>query len=94
MPAARYSGQIHQIDRDAVGPSFAPLLALMSRTVKRAEAFKNGSLLLVFNEGDVLAVDADPNYEPWNIAGENGLRVVSVPGGDLAIWLPAESTHE
>jgi hypothetical protein len=28
------------------------------------------------------------DYESWNIVGPAGLRIVSLPGGELAIWSP------
>ena len=31
-------------------------------------------------------------YKPWDLAGPNGLKVVSMPGGELAIWRPPASS--
>ncbi|GAA1225909.1 hypothetical protein GCM10009676_04700 [Prauserella halophila] len=34
-------------------------------------------------------VAACEDYESWNVVGPHGLLIVSMPGGDLAVWQPS-----
>jgi hypothetical protein len=43
-----------------------------------------------FEDGSRILVPAGGQYEPWHItcsAGINGRKIVSLPGGGLAVWL-------
>jgi Family of unknown function (DUF6188) len=66
--------------------SLAPALAEYGLTVEVAVAHKSGRLDLAFSDGSVLTVEVDPNFEAWDLSGPRGFLVVSIPGGDLAIW--------
>ncbi|MGC5309374.1 DUF6188 family protein [Micromonospora zamorensis] len=61
-------------------------LVLFNSTVLSAVAFKSGALRIVFNDGHLLKVAADDVYEAWTATGPNRMLVVSLPGGDLAVW--------
>jgi hypothetical protein len=79
--------------RDTVSPVFA----LLNRTVQSALAYKNGTLEITFTEGGKLSVTADSNYESWGVTGVRWLRIVCMPGGELAVWLaepPEGKTRE
>jgi hypothetical protein len=65
-----------------------PVLTCTRTAVEEAVAFDDGSLTLSFMDGGSLQVPGSPEYEAWGIVGSAGLRVVSVPGGELAIWQP------
>ena len=69
--------------RDTISPVFA----LLGRTVQSALANKKGTLEITFREGGKLSVAADPNYESWGVTGVRWLRIVCMPGGELAVWL-------
>lgn len=73
--------------------SFEPIRELLGRTVETAEVDPKGALSVTFEGGTRLRVDPDPAYEAWNVSGPNGALVVSMPGGELAIWNP-ESTPD
>ncbi|WP_149830873.1 DUF6188 family protein [Streptomyces tailanensis] len=64
----------------------AAALALFGAKVLSAVAFKAGSLRLVFDSGLHLNCRADPSFEAWQMAGPEGWRFVSMPGGELAVW--------
>jgi hypothetical protein len=66
----------------------APALRVLRQDVEQAIAFKDGRLELTFGDGAVLRVPVGEDHEPWNIVGPAGLRIVSLPGGELAIWSP------
>lgn len=54
--------------------------------VREAQATDSGVLRLDFESGWSAEAAADPDYEAWNVAGTGGLRVVCMPGGELAVW--------
>ncbi|PKV82631.1 hypothetical protein BX283_0071 [Streptomyces sp. TLI_146] len=64
----------------------ADALGLFGRAVTEATAFKDGRLLVEFDQGARLTVAPDADFEAWNITGPGALRVVCMPGGELAIW--------
>lgn len=66
----------------------APALELLQQVPTSLDAHKDGRLLLHFAGGGRLSVEADADYEPWTLTGPDGLRLVSLPGGDLAVWTP------
>lgn len=63
-------------------------LMLFNIEVLSAVAFKSGALRLVFGDGGKLTVAPDPRYEAWTATGPGGMLIVSLPGGDLAVWRP------
>lgn len=64
---------------------------LARREVAPAEAFKDGHLEVSFSDGTTLGVPADEGFEAWEFVGPDGLRTVSLPGGDLTVWQPGEA---
>ena len=78
------------VSLDPEGPSaaIAPALDVLHRGVESAVAFKDGRLEIGFDDGRVLRVPAGETYEAWTLVGPAGLYIVSVPGGELAIWEP------
>jgi hypothetical protein len=64
----------------------APALVLCRLAVRRGYAFKDGRLELTFVNGSTVSVPATEDHEPWELVGPGGLRIVSIPGGDLAVW--------
>lgn len=68
----------------------APVLAVTRTSVVDAYAFSDGRLELIFGDGSKIGVPADEGYEPWELVGPGGLRVVSVPGGEVAVWRPMD----
>ena len=66
----------------------APVLRVARLVVVEASAFKDGHLELKFEGGTTITVAAAEDLEPWEIVGPGGLRIVSVPGGQLAVWRP------
>ncbi|MFJ4654582.1 DUF6188 family protein [Nocardia sp. NPDC088792] len=44
------------------------------------------TLRIDFTSGEQICVPADLHYEAWTLTGPRGYLVVSMPGGELAIW--------
>ena len=42
-------------------------------------------------DGMVVRVESSEMYEAWEISGSGGFRIVSTPGGGLAVWKAASS---
>lgn len=67
--------------------ALAPALALLRAAVHEALAFEDGRLELRFDNGRV-RVPASEEFEAWTLVGPDGLRLVSMPEGALAVWSP------
>lgn len=76
------------LDPEGEPARMAPALGLLRQDIEQAAAFKDGRLELSFTDGGVLSVPVGEDYEAWSIVGPAGLRIVSLPGGELAIWSP------
>ena len=74
-------------DEDA----FAPVRELIGQNVRAAIADPSGALEMTFDGGAHLHVGADPEYEAWNVSGPAGALIVSMPGGELAVWTPPDA---
>ena len=61
-------------------------LALFGTHVLSSVAFKSGALRVVFSNGLHISVFASEEYEAWQARGPETLRIVSLPGGELAVW--------
>ena len=57
--------------------------------VKRAEAYKDGTLDMAFDDGSRLRVPPDAMFEAWEFTGPHEEKVIALPGGELAIWRTA-----
>jgi hypothetical protein len=79
---------------DGPGEALGPALAVLRSSVARAIAFKNGDLEIEFDEGIGFFVPASAKFEAWNLVGPAGMRIVSLPGGELAVWGPEAPTGE
>jgi len=62
-----------------------PVLALLRSPIQKVSACKNGTLMVFLPQASII-VPSDEQFEAWELSGPNGLLVVSLPGGDLAIW--------
>lgn len=71
-------------DPTALGPA----LAMLHAELDEALAFKDGRLELRLSDGGSVRVSASEEFEAWTLVGPDGLRLVSMPGGELAVWSP------
>jgi len=74
------------LDPEEDPTGLGPLLACTRTTVTAATAFHDGRLEISFADGSRFSVSASGDYEAWELAGPSGLRMVSIPGGDLTVW--------
>lgn len=68
-------------------------LAITRLAARRGTGFEDGRLELELDDGSMILAPGADGYESWNIAGPDGFKVVSIPGGELAIWraVPTET---
>ena len=73
-----------------VGPpdALGPVLSVLRNPISRAVAYKDGRLEMDFADGSLLRVPVSEAFEAWSLVGPEGLRLVSLPGGELAVWRP------
>ncbi|WP_443057625.1 DUF6188 family protein [Streptomyces sp. IBSBF 2806] len=64
----------------------AAALALFGAKVLSAVAFKSGTLRIIFDTGLHLNCVSGASFEGWQATGPAGRRLVSLLGGDLAVW--------
>jgi len=82
-----HDGRRIRLDPEGGAPeSFGPVHQLVGRTVEAAVVDRSGALDVTFDNGARLTVEPDPHYEAWNVSGPDGALVVSMPGGELAVW--------
>jgi hypothetical protein len=62
-------------------------LKVVGAEVIRAETTDNGALHLSFSDGSEIDCDAHPQLEAWQVVGGSPqYLVVSIGGGELAVW--------
>jgi hypothetical protein len=73
-----------------VPSSACPLLDILHRTPQSLTAYKDGRLELILSDEYRVRVMPDPAFEAWELYTDLslGLKLVSLPGGGLAVWLP------
>jgi hypothetical protein len=82
------SGSIDVAD-PAHPETLAPALTLLRSQLSAVAIADHGALTASFADGRVLIVGPD-DYEAWSFVGPGHSRVVCLPGGGLAYWLPAD----
>ena len=80
------SAEAKLLDPEQRPAETGPVLALLDAAVTRIVAFKDGRLVMTFQPGWIIEVPAGLQYEAWTLNGPDGLLLVSVPGGDVAVW--------
>ena len=63
--------------------ALATLLGDVVRTVRTDDG---GGLRIAFAGGSELVVGADAEYESWAVTGPDGVLIVCLAGGELAVW--------
>lgn len=86
---ASEGGEERLVIPDGESDRLAPVLSLVRATVTEGLAFEDGHLELTFAEGTRVSVPSAEDYEPWEVVGPQGMRLVSVPGGELSVWRPS-----
>ncbi|MDR1427470.1 MAG: DUF6188 family protein [Bifidobacteriaceae bacterium] len=64
----------------------APVLPLARGTVSAAAIRTDGSLVLIFANGESVEVPPATDFEAWHYSASDGAAVVSGPGGNITSW--------
>jgi hypothetical protein len=59
---------------------------LLGDVVRTARTRDTGELLLTFGSGSELLVGVDADFESWAVTGPDGLLIVCLARGELAVW--------
>jgi hypothetical protein len=62
------------------------VLTILRTSIEGATAFKDGHLKLELSNGTVLDAPPDEGFEAWTLTGPDGLMLVCLPGGEVAVW--------
>ena len=82
-------GQTHELDAEQRPRELGPALDLTRTSVRAAGVEKSGELELTFDDGTILRVASDPEYEAWTLTVTDGPIIVSGPGGELTFFRSA-----
>ena len=77
---------VDEFDAEANPTGLGPALGLSRTTVSTAVVHKTGDLELGFEDGSVIRVPSDAEYEAWTLTVTDGPIVVSGPGGKLTFF--------
>lgn len=69
------------------------LIRLLKAPVTAAIVDPGGTLKIAFDDVYVV-VPCDEMYESWQMRSDDGLLIVSMPGGALAIWQPGNGSRD
>jgi hypothetical protein len=47
---------------------------------------ENGSIDVSFADKTLLYVAPSEDFEAWNLTGSDGIKIVSLPGGQISVW--------
>jgi hypothetical protein len=82
-------GRRYTLDPGGDAMDLAPALQIVRLVIREGAAFNDGRLELDLSDGSRIKVPPSRDFEAWTLTGPggpDGLKVVSIPGGDLAIW--------
>lgn len=65
---------------------FAELLKLVGLCIVNSRILEDGRLDVAFHDGSRFTALPDLQFEAWQLSGPGGFSVVSLPGGETAIW--------
>lgn len=63
-----------------------PAIALFGQSVSSAYASEDGSLVVMFEDGRILMVPSNLEFEAWEFFSSDGMRLVCGPGGTVSVW--------
>jgi hypothetical protein len=88
----RQKAEEWDVDPENKNTGLCRALILFGKIATRALAFSDGRLEIAFTDDIVLSVPPHPQYEAWELYGSSGRRIISTPGGGLAIWNPLDES--
>lgn len=83
--AIEQGGRLIRVDPERP-ESLSPALVLLRRVVESVTVCGDGRLVLVFEDGQKLTIQPNPDYEAWESTASDGAKLVCLPGGGIAAW--------
>jgi hypothetical protein len=80
-------GEAISVDPEASGRAAETVLNLLHEPIKDASVDESGHLELTFTSGASVRVGPDDRYEGWTYAGDDGVKIICMPGGGLTTFL-------
>jgi hypothetical protein len=62
------------------------LATLLGDVVRTARTDDRGELRVAFTGGSKVVIGVDADFESWAVTGPDGVLVVCLAGGELAVW--------
>lgn len=80
-------GRMSIIDPEGDRAQIVPVLYLQAQTLSSVKV-SDGHLVIEFTNGSMILSAPHPDYEAWEYFApeQDPERVISLPGGELAIW--------
>lgn len=69
-----------------VSASAGRAVVLVRKRAAAGIALRDGTLRIVFSDGTKIAASPSSPYEAWELSASNGLKLVCLPSGGLAVW--------
>jgi hypothetical protein len=79
------NGVKHALDPNEPA-NLGPAIALVRAVVKRSRASAEGRLVVVFDDGREVTIEASEDFEAWEVIGPQGAKVVCSAGGGVSTW--------
>jgi Family of unknown function (DUF6188) len=79
-------GEAINVDPEAPGRAAETVLALLHEPIKHVSLDEAGILELTFASGASVRVGPDDRYEGWTYAGDDGVKIICMPGGGLTTF--------
>ncbi|MEU4625024.1 DUF6188 family protein [Actinoplanes sp. NPDC023801] len=83
---AHLDGPVGQADVEPGDDPSDVVATLLSDVVGAAVMRETGELEIIFTSGSRLSVDADAEAESWAVTGPDGLLIVCLAHGEIAVW--------
>jgi hypothetical protein len=77
----------HRLDAEKPA-DLDPARALVGQRIAMGRVLSAGLLEIRFEDGRILRVPPDDDFEAWELSGPRGMRVVCAPGGEISVWQP------
>ena len=79
-------GRTYELYAEGRPGELGPAVELSRTSVRAAVVYKTGELKMTFDDGTVVRVPSDPEYEAWTLTVTDGPLIVSGPGGKLTVF--------
>ena len=87
-------GSMHEITPESDPVTCGPALSRARATTRSMATTAAGVLEIIFEDEARIVVPPSDDYEAWSLTEKSGVKVVSMPGGELATWGAVQQPHD